>query len=71
MNNETRGHAAVQPGLRGHSIGGTFPYTIIGFGDGDFAVFDCRTSQTGQRHFTYQAARIELAGLQLRNLVNG
>jgi len=68
---ETKGHNAQQAGLRGHSIGNTFPLTVIGFGDGDFAVLDCRTSNIGRRWPTYQAALIDLFGLRLRNLTNG
>lgn len=37
----TRGHAADHGGLRGHSIGDTYPWRVIGLGDG-WAVEDCR-----------------------------
>ncbi len=30
----TSGHAAAQPGLRGHSIGDTYPWRVIGYGPG-------------------------------------
>lgn len=34
----TRGHSAGQGGLRGHSIGEFYPWRVIGFGDGSWAV---------------------------------
>jgi hypothetical protein len=34
----TRGHAASEPGLRGHSIGDTFPWRVVGLGNGAWQV---------------------------------
>lgn len=44
---ETKGHAATQGGLRGHSIGETYPYSVMwqgGYETGRWCVFDCRNS---------------------------
>lgn len=38
----TKGHSASQPGLRGHSIGEVYPWRVVGYGDGSWAVVDCR-----------------------------
>lgn len=34
----TCGHSADQPGLRGHSIGSSWPYRVVGKGDGSWEV---------------------------------
>jgi hypothetical protein len=44
---ETKGHAATNGGLRGHSIGDTYPFNVIwqgGYETGCWCVFDCRNS---------------------------
>lgn len=54
-NATTKGHSAAQGGLRGHSIGDTFPDTVIGVGDG-FAKYNLLTGETGPVRPTYDAA---------------
>lgn len=34
----TKGHAACEGGLRGHSVGSTYPYRVVGKGDGTWEV---------------------------------
>lgn len=41
-NGATKGHRADQGGLRGHSVGDAFPWRVVGYGDGSWAVEDCR-----------------------------
>lgn len=36
----TQGHHPVHTGLQKHSIGGVFPYILVGFGDGTWGVQD-------------------------------
>ena len=71
---ETRGHRADAPGLRGHSCGEFYPYTVIGIGHGPevvkWAAMDCRTGNTGREFRTYQEAELDVVGLKIRNLVN-
>lgn len=56
MENETtKGHSAAQGGLRGHSIGDTFPETVIGIGAG-FAKYNLLTGETGPVRPTYDSA---------------
>lgn len=57
---ETSGHAATAPGLRGHSIGTDYPYTVIRYGNGDFAAKNCRTGAVGPRRRNYHTARIDV-----------
>lgn len=38
VDGSTSGHAASQPGLRGHSIGDTYPIRVVGYGDNSWAV---------------------------------
>ena len=54
-NATTKGHSAAQGGLRGHSIGDTFPDTVIGVGDG-FAKYNLLTGETGPVRKTYDEA---------------
>ena len=51
----TKGHSAAQGGLRGHSIGDTYPETVIGMGDG-YAKYNLLTGETGPTCPTYDAA---------------
>lgn len=71
---ETRGHRADAPGLRGHSCGDLYPYTVIGIGQGPhivkYAAMDCRTGHTGREFRSYQEAMLDVVGLKLRNLIN-
>lgn len=45
----TLGHRADQPGLRAHSIGDTWPYRVVGKGDGSWEVHrnGCRQVLSG------------------------
>lgn len=67
--NNTRGHSAVHPGLRGHSCGKNYPLTVIGIGR-KFAVLDCRTGNETRPRLTYKEAELDLYGLRLRNLIH-
>ena len=68
----TRGHAASAPGLRGHSIGSLYPYTVVAIGayPTRYAVMDLRTGRTGHERPTYAAAELDLHGVRIRNLIN-
>lgn len=67
--NQTLGHSAMHPGLRGHSCGDNYPLTIIGIGR-KFAVLDCRTGNESEPRLSYQEAEIDLYSLRLRNLMH-
>lgn len=54
-NTNTTGHSAVAGGLRGHSMGDTYPLTVIGLGDG-FARYNLLTGETGPARPTYDEA---------------
>lgn len=47
LNNQalTAGHSASQGGLRGHSLGPTYPYRVVGKGDGTWEVHANHTPQ--------------------------
>lgn len=68
----TKGHAASAPGLRGHSIGSLYPYTVVAIGayPTQYAVMDLRTSCIGHVRSTYAAAELDLHSLRIRNLIN-
>lgn len=34
----TQGHRVDQPGLRGHSVGSTWPYRVVGHGDNTWSL---------------------------------
>lgn len=53
---ETTGHSAVAGGLRGHSLGDTYPLVVIGKGDG-WALFNLLTGEEGPTRPTYDGAR--------------
>ncbi len=71
---ETRGHRANAPGLRGHSCGSLYPYTVIAIGHGPerktWTAMDCRTGRTGREFLSYQEAELDVVGLKVRNLIN-
>jgi hypothetical protein len=72
---ETKGHAAAAPGLRGHSVGELYPYTVIAIGHGPaqrltWAAMDSRTGRHGREFRTYQEAAQDAVGLLVRNLIN-
>jgi hypothetical protein len=52
---ETCGHSAIAGGLRGHSMGDTYPLTVIGKGDG-FALLNLLTGEEGPVRPTYMEA---------------
>ena len=49
MTDQTKGHLADHGGLRGHSVGEVYPWRIVGYGDGSWAVVDV----TGQKFARY------------------
>lgn len=55
MGTQTAGHCE-QGGLRGHSMGGGYPETVIGVGDG-YAAFNTLTGDLGPVRGTYSEAR--------------
>lgn len=72
---ETKGHSAVAPGLRGHSVGDLYPYTIIAIGYGPeqrltWAAMDTRTGRHGREFHSYREAEQDAVGLLIRNLIN-
>lgn len=72
---QTRGHRADAPGLRGHSCGTLYPYTVIGIGKGPqqtlaWTAMDCRTGNSGREFRSYREAELDIVGLKVRNLIN-
>lgn len=71
---QTKGHRADAPGLRGHSCGDMYPYTVIAIGHGPvqkkWAAMDCRTGNVGREFLTYREAEMDIASLKIRNLIN-
>ena len=55
---------SAHAGLHGRSIGAHYPLTILAFGDGTRAVFNCCTGQQGTRRATYAEAWIDLQNLR-------
>jgi len=53
---ETKGHSAQQGGLRGHSMGDTYPLIVIGKGKG-YALMNLLTGEEGPTRPTYDGAR--------------
>lgn len=70
---ETKGHSTAAPGLRGHSVGELYPYTVIGIGRPDairWAAMDTRTGEHGRTFASYREAELDAVGLLVRNLIN-
>lgn len=67
--NQTKGHSAANPGLRGHSCGDNYPLTVINVG-GMWRVLNCRTGQESYSRLTYKEAEIDLYSIRLRNLMH-
>lgn len=72
---ETKGHSAAAPGLRGHSVGELYPYTVIAIGHGPeqrltWSAMDTRTGKNGREFATYAEAARDAVGLLIRNLIN-
>ena len=67
--NITRGHSAVNPGLRGHSCGAAYPLVVINVG-GKWVAFNCKTGREGVKRRTYQEAEIDLHSILIRNLMH-
>lgn len=61
--NDTRGHSAANPGLRGHSCGDNYPLTISGSPSG-WRVFNCKTGVESRPFCSYQDAAKEMAWLR-------
>jgi len=70
--NQTKGHSAVNPGLRGHSCGENYPLTVIGQGAPvtQYRVFNCSTGRVGTLRHSYREAEIDLYSIRLRNLMH-
>lgn len=72
---ETKGHSTAAPGLRGHSVGELYPYTVIAIGHGPeqrltWTAMDTRTGKNGREFPTYRQAEQDAVGLLIRNLIN-
>lgn len=72
---ETKGHSTAAPGLRGHSVGELYPYTVIAIGHGPeqrltWSAMDTRTGKNGREFQTYRQAEQDAVGLLIRNLIN-
>ena len=67
--NQTRGHSAMNPGLRGHSCGDNYPLVVIGVGR-KFAVLNCKSGAETTPRMSYKEAEIDLYSLRLRNLMH-
>jgi len=70
--NQTRGHSASNPGLRGHSCGENYPLTVIGQGAPltQYRVLNCRTGQEGKLRRSYKEAEIDLYAIRVRDLIH-
>lgn len=67
--NNTKGHSAVNPGLRGHSCGDNYPLTVIGVGS-KWCVLNCRSGSESELRLTYKEAEIDMYSLRVRNLMH-
>ena len=65
----TLGHRADEPGLRGHSVGESWPYRVVGKGDGSWEVhrngcpqrltkMDCTTAHRVARDLAARRAHV-------------
>lgn len=52
----TRGHLADHGGLRGHSVGDVYPWRVVGYGDGSWAVESCK-GETVARCYSNDACK--------------
>lgn len=69
----TKGHSASNPGLRGHSVGPTYPYVVAAKGriDAlDWVAMDLRTGNTSRSCRSYKEAEIEMFSLLVRNMMH-
>lgn len=46
----------TEGGLQGHSIGGLYPWTIIGYGNGEFEAVNLKTNERKGRQASYSDA---------------
>ena len=69
----TKGHSTAAPGLRGHSVGSLYPYTVLAIGVNPtrYAAMDLRTGNTGHERATYRQAEIDIVALRVRNMMHG
>ena len=61
--NHYEAHGANTGGLQAHSIGGTFPITVIGLGIGDrtlYAAYNTATDERGAYRVSYAAALLDI-----------
>lgn len=52
----TQGHVGSQGGLRGHSVGETYPWSVVGFGDDTWQATNLITGETMPRRLFCQTA---------------
>jgi hypothetical protein len=53
---DTKGHCASQGGLRGHSRGREYPWSVVGGGNGKWTCVDLLTGETRGTAGTYTSA---------------
>lgn len=52
----TQGHVGSQGGLRGHSVGPLYPWSVVGFGDDTWQATNLITGAVGPRRLFCQTA---------------
>jgi len=62
---ESKGHSSAQGGLRGHSIGSDYPFTVTRFGDRYQAYHCLHPEQSGPVVDTYSEAAAYIASQHL------
>lgn len=72
--NQTIGHSATNPGLRGHSCSSNYPLTVIAkgiIGQGlQWLVLNCKTGQESNPRRSYKEAEIDLYSIRMRNCMH-
>jgi hypothetical protein len=72
--NQTIGHSAANPGLRGHSCGSNYPLTVIAkgiIGQGlHWLVLNCKTGEESNPRRSYKEAEIDLYSIRMRNCMH-
>jgi len=54
---ETRGHSAVSGGLRGHSIGTSYPFSVIARVEDGATVWQVVNYETGEEFTTFRGSQ--------------
>ena len=62
---ESKGHSAVQGGLRGHSLGHEYPFTVSKIGDRYQAYHCLHPEKSGPAVDTYEEAKAFIAAAHL------